>query len=198
MRLFAAVLLPEPVTDDLDEFLSPRREAEGLRWTTVEQWHVTLAFMPKVADRVLDDLHERLGRAARRRTAVPLALAGGGAFPGPSRAKVLYAAVVGTPEAREELRRMAVGARAAATKAGAAPEGARFRPHVTLARSGRPFEATRWVRVLDAYYGPEFEVADLALVESHLGEGPRNRPRYDVLARYPLSGGGNAGVTGDR
>jgi 2'-5' RNA ligase len=189
MRLFAAVLLPDPVTDDLDEFLSPRREADRLRWTTVEQWHITVAFMPNVADRVLDDLHERLERGAKRRTAFRLALAGGGAFPGPARAKVLYAAVAGSPEAHEELRRLAVGARAAATKAGAAAEGARFRPHVTLARSGRPFEATRWVRVLEAYSGPAFDVGDLALVESHLGEGPRRRPRYEVLARYPLSPG---------
>jgi 2'-5' RNA ligase len=189
VRLFVAVLLPEAVVQAVDDFLSPRREVEGLRWTTVEQWHITLAFMPDVADRVLDDLHERLERAAQRRTPFRLALAGGGAFPGPSRAKVLYAAVTGSPAAQEELRRLAVGARAAANKAGAAAEGARFRPHVTLARSGRPFEATRWLRVLDAFSAPAFDVGDVALVESHLGEGPRNRPRYEVLARYPLGSG---------
>lgn len=187
MRLFVAALPSAQAVEHLDTFLSPRREAEALRWTTVDQWHLTLAFMPQVADRVLDELHDRLQRAAHRRTSVRVALAGGGAFPDAARAKVLYAAVTGPPPALEELRRMSVGARAAANKAGAAVEGARFRAHVTLARSGRPFEATRWLRVLSAYQGPAFDVTEIALVESHLGQGPANRPRYDVLARFPLS-----------
>jgi 2'-5' RNA ligase len=81
---------PDHVVEDLAEFLAPRQEAEpGFRWTTPEQWHVTLAFMGRVPERSLDDLVERLGRAAARRTPLDLAVAGGGAFPNPARAKVL-------------------------------------------------------------------------------------------------------------
>jgi RNA 2',3'-cyclic 3'-phosphodiesterase len=190
MRMFVAVVPPQEATDDLAEFLAPRQEAEpGFRWTAPEQWHLTLAFMAQVADRHLDDLVARLERAAARRTAFPLRLAGGGAFPGPSRAKVLFAAV-DTGEHAEELRRLATGARAAATKAGAATDGGRFHPHVTLARIGRPVEATRWLRVLDAYRGPTWQAGELALIESHLGEGPRNRPRYEVVETFPLGGSG--------
>jgi RNA 2',3'-cyclic 3'-phosphodiesterase len=190
MRMFVAVVPPQEATDDLAEFLAPRQEAEpGFRWTAPEQWHLTLAFMAQVADRHLDDLVARLERAAARRTAFPLRLAGGGAFPGPSRAKVLFAAV-DAGEHAEELRRLATGARAAATKAGAATDGGRFHPHVTLARIGRPVEATRWLRVLDAYRGPTWQAGELALIESHLGEGPRNRPRYEVVETFPLGGSG--------
>ena len=53
-----------------------------------------------------------------------------------------------------ELDRLAVGARAAFAKAGAAPDGTRFRPHLTLARLGRPEDVVRWVRLLEAYRGP--------------------------------------------
>jgi 2'-5' RNA ligase len=185
MRMFAAVVPPDPVLEGLEEFLGPRR-LEPLRWTRPESWHLTLAFMAEVSERSLDDLLERLERAARRRSPFSLSLAGGGAFPDPSRAKVLYAGVEGTPEALEELRRLAVGARAAANRAGAPAAGATFRAHLTLARSGRPIEATRWLRVLSTYRSAAFEVSELVLVESHLGQGPGNRPRYDAVASFPL------------
>jgi RNA 2',3'-cyclic 3'-phosphodiesterase len=186
MRMFVAVVPPARALEDLAEFLAPRQEAEpGFRWTVPDQWHVTLAFMAQVADRHLDDLVARLERAAARRTSFTARLAGGGAFPGPARAKVLWAGV--PTERQEELRRLAAGARAAAAKAGAETAGGRFHPHVTLARIGRPVEATRWIRVLDSYRGPTWPVAEFALVESHLGEGPRRRPRHEVVDTFHLA-----------
>jgi RNA 2',3'-cyclic 3'-phosphodiesterase len=189
MRMFVAVVPPDSVVDDLERFLVPRREAgPELRWAATEQWHLTLAFMADVAPRHLDELVERLGRAAARRTPFAVTLAGGGAFPHAGRAKVLYAGVeVSDPE---ELRRLAVGARAAANKAGADADGGRFKAHLTLARSGRPFEATRWLRVLEAYRGPTWPVHAMTLVESHLGEGPRKRPRYEVVETFSLGSTG--------
>lgn len=186
MRMFVALVPPDDAVEHLGEFLEPRREAgPDLRWTAPEQWHVTLAFMAEVAERHLEDLQERLERAARRRAAFAVTLAGGGAFPNPGRAKVLFAGV-DAGEHAEELRRLATGARAAATKAGADADGGRFHAHVTLARSRRPVEATRWLRVLDAYRGPAWEAAEITLIASHLGEGPRKRPRYETVATFPL------------
>jgi RNA 2',3'-cyclic 3'-phosphodiesterase len=188
MRMFVAVLPPTAALEHLGEFLAPRQEAEpGFRWTVPEQWHVTLAFMPAVADRHLDDLQERLARGAARRTAFGVGIAGGGAFPNPARAKVLFAGVRTDARGTVELGRLATGARAAATKAGTEVDGGRFHPHVTLARTGRPVEATRWVRVLDAYRGPVWSAREIALVASYLGEGPRRRPRYEVLDTFALA-----------
>jgi 2'-5' RNA ligase len=186
MRLFAAVVLPDQVVEHLDEFLAVRREAGEFRWTAPEQWHLTLAFVPAVADRHLDDLIERLGRAGARRTPFELRVAGGGAFPNVARAKVVYADLAADEPARTELSRLATGARAAATKAGAEVDGGRFRPHLTLARVRRPEDVTNWVRLLDNYAGPTWTVAQFALIESHLGEGPRKRPRHEVLDTFPL------------
>ncbi|RNL75494.1 RNA 2',3'-cyclic phosphodiesterase [Nocardioides marmorisolisilvae] len=184
-RMFVAALPPENVVEDLDEFLAVRRDADrGLRWAAPEQWHLTLAFLPAVAERVYDDLCDRFVRAARKRAPMTLALAGGGAFPNPGRAKVLWARV--EVDDRVELDRLATGCRAAATKAGVAVPGERFTPHLTLARAARPFEATRWLRVLEAYRSPEFALDEVALIASHLGEGARGRPRYEVLQRFAL------------
>ena len=188
MRLFVALVPPDEVIEDFAEFLGPRQEAteaKGLRWTAPDQWHVTLAFMGDVADRHLDELGERLGRAAARRPALELAIAGGGAFPDVARAKVLFAGLDAFGR-DADLRHLAVGTRAAATKAGADAGGGRFRAHVTVARIGRPFDVTRWVRVLDAYRGPTWTAGQVALVQSHLGEGPRRRPRYEVLETFAL------------
>jgi 2'-5' RNA ligase len=184
--MFAAIVPPDHVVEDLADFLAPRQEAgSGFRWTAPEQWHVTLAFMGSVVDRNLDDLVERLGRAAARRTPLDLTVAAGGAFPNPARAKVLFAGV--DANGREgDLRHLAVGARAAATKAGADAAGGRFHPHVTLARIGRPEEVTRWLRVLETYRGPTWRATEVTLIQSHLGEGPRRRPRYEVAGAFPL------------
>jgi len=211
--MFAAVLLPEDVSADLDRFTAPRREydessPEGrtLRWALPEQWHVTLAFLPAVADGRRDELSERLAHAARRRPRFTLRVAGAGAFPDPSRAKVLWAGLAGYPntgplsgpstepdngadagpDALETLRRLATGARSAAAKSGVEVAGGRFRPHLTLARLGRPADLTRWLRVFDGYRGPAWTVDEIALVESHLGQGPGGHPRYDVAETFPL------------
>jgi 2'-5' RNA ligase len=192
--MFVAVVPPDGALEDLATFVEPRRDSgPDLRWTVPEQWHLTLCFMPAVAERHLDDLITRLERAAARRTSFPVTLSGGGAFPDPSRAKVVY---VGVDAPGEELDRLATGVRAAAGRAGADPEGGRFRAHVTLARLRRPVEATRWLRVLDAYRGPTWEAREVTLLASHLGEGPRGRPRYEVVGAFPLAPA-SAGVRDD-
>jgi 2'-5' RNA ligase len=189
MRMFVAAVPPQPVLEDLEEFLAVRREAAAFRWTVPEQWHFTLAFLADVPERALDDLVERLGRAARKRHPMRATIAGGGAFPNVRRAKVLWAGVevdaVGF-DAGEELRRLATGCRAAASKAGIEVAGERFKPHITVARMGRPVEATSWVRVLDAYRGPSYDLDEISLIASHLGEGPRKRPRYEMLETFAL------------
>jgi 2'-5' RNA ligase len=187
-RMFVAVVLPEAVVEDLEEFLSPRREAAGFRWTVPEQFHLTLAFSGNVPDRSYDDLVSRLARAAAKRSPMTARIAGGGAFPNVGRARVLFA---GVQTDAEELGRAATGARAALAKAGAEVDGQRFRPHLTLARMGRPVEATRWVRLLEAYRGPEWRIEDLALVASYLGEGPRKRPRHEVVETFTLGRAGS-------
>ena len=187
MRLFVALRPPPEAVEDLDAFVEVRRSAAAFRWVAPEQLHLTLAFLGDVQERRLDELLERLERAAARRTAFEVAIAGGGAFPHPGRAKVIWAGLdCVTGEGAVELDRLATGARAAAVKSGIEVGGARFRAHITVARLGVPAEVSNWVRLLDAYRGPSWSAASIALVESHLGQGPRGRPRHDVLVELPL------------
>ena len=151
---------------------------------------MTLAFLAEVEERRLDDLSERLGRAAAKRTAFETAIAGGGAFPNAGRARVLWAGLDLDERGRTELDRLATGCRAAANRAGIPVDGQRFRPHVTVARLGRPAEVSNWVRLLDAYAGPRWTRDRIALVASHLGEGPRGRPRtMSTWSEFTLGAG---------
>lgn len=187
MRVFAALVPTAAAVEELGAFLEPRREAgEELRWTDPEQWHVTLAFMPQVAEHSLDLLAEEVAAAVGGRAQLALRVEGGGAFPNPYAARVLWAGVHGGEPAMSSLSALARGVRQAANRAGAAPEGGRFHPHVTVARLRRPAEATRWIRVLDSYAGPPWLAGEVTLIASHLGEGRGRRPRYEHLAAIPL------------
>ncbi len=182
-RLFTAVLPPDSLVEDLDAFLQPRREAETrLRWTHPESWHLTTTFMADVADRHLDRLTDHLAAAARRTPAFTLTLGRGGAFPWPVETKHLWLGVVGGAEA---LSALAGRCRNAAAHAGVQPDGARFVPHLTLARASRPLDSTRLLRVLDTYDAPPFEVTDLALVASHLRDRGHRYEIVDTLALAP-------------
>lgn len=186
-RMFVAVVPPESVIEDLDEFLSVRRDAATFRWSTADQLHLTLAFAERVPDRSLDDAIERLETAAGRRTPFEMSVTGGGAFPNVAEGKVLYAGV--ETDAGEELDRVAAGAKNALVKAGVEVDGGRFRPHLTVARTGSPTELSNWVRLLDAYRGPAWTVSSFDLVHSRLGEGPRKRPVYETVATFPFGDG---------
>lgn len=187
--MFVAVLPPLEVVEDLEELVAPRREApvagRPLRWSPPEQWHVTLAFAAEVPARAEEPLVTLLADAAARKAPFATQLVGGGAFPDVATGRVLWAGVA-DPAPYDAL---SVVARHAVTRAGAEVDGQRFRPHVTLARSNRPVEMTRWLRVLEPYRSPTWTVDHLALVASHLGEGPRGRPRHEVVAELPLGDG---------
>ncbi len=187
MRLFAALVPPAEVLADLADFLEPRREAGAdLRWSDSEQQHVTLAFLADVSAARLDRLVERL-EAALTVAPVALRLAGAGAFPNPYAARVLF---VDVEDLGGRLGPLARRVRGAANHAGVSVDGARFHPHVTVARSRRPVAATRWIRMLDTYAGPGWVAEEVELIESHLGQGRGGRPRYVTVERFALSAGG--------
>ena len=184
MRLFAAVTPPAEIVEDLAAHLEPRIEAgTEIRWTDPGQWHITLAFMADAPERVLDDLTERLARAAGRHSPFTLSILGAGAFPNPYAARILWA---GVADPDGGLGPLARGIRHACNKAGATPDGAHFHPHLTLGRFRRPTEATRWIRALDAFASEPWRVRSVSLIESHLGEGRGHRPRYEVLEELAL------------
>src|SRR5690349_9014310 len=118
MRLFAALAPPTDVLDELEAVTAPfRAEWPGLRWSSRDLLHVTLAFFGEVDDRVLERLQPRLERAASRTPPIELSFAGAGAFPfGGAHARVLWTGVYGD---RRELAQLAAACSTAGRRSGA-------------------------------------------------------------------------------
>lgn len=191
MRAFVAVLPPPEVVEELTTFLEARREALAprgtWRWTRPEHLHLTLAFLPELDEWREEELGEEGMRWAARMRPLALRLAGAGAFPDPGAARVLWAAVQ-EPE-KPRLSSWAAATRALSSRAGARVDGTRFSPHVTVARAvGPPGPAGHLLQSLDTLQTDAWTADEIALIRSHLGQGPRGTPRYEVLQTWPVGG----------
>jgi 2'-5' RNA ligase len=182
MRLFVALVPPAEALAELAAAVDALPDTPGVRWTRTEQWHVTLAFLAEVDDRTRDALVERLARVARRCAPLTLALAGGGRFG----SQVLWTRVDGD---RAALRRLVDGVRAAARRCGLPTDARPYRPHLTLARGGRPAaDLAPLAAALSGFAGRSWSAADVHLVRSELGAGPGGTARHETVATWPLTG----------
>lgn len=182
-RLFLAVRPPPAVTDELEAYIGPRREAEpALGWAQPEHWHLTLAFLGDVSDAQQDGLIESLAAVASRTDRFALTLRGGGCAPHPDAAKVLW---MGVGEGSGPLEALAKRCRTAAVRVGIPIEGGRFQPHLTVARSNRGIAVLRWLELFDTFGAFTWRVTDVVLIDSELTRGG---PRHRVAERFDLTG----------
>lgn len=179
IRAFVAISLPEDVRAVLavQQFLIPLP-----RKVDPSLLHLTLAFLGEVPGDVLEAAHDRF--AALRVPGFTLRLRGFGLFGG-ERPRAFWAGV----EPRDALAHLQGKVAQAARQAGCEVEARRFVPHVTLGRFPPP-GPTQTMRLERAvvegagFVAGPWDVSDFCLLQSH--PGPKG-PRYDELARYPLS-----------
>ena len=177
-----AIAPPAEALAELADAVEPLRlTAPELRWAGRESWHLTLAFLGEVDERMLPDLTTRLERAASRHPSQRLAINGAGAFPAAGRARIIWAGIQGDGAA---LAALAASVAAGARRAGAPPpdEGRKYRPHLTLARCRQPVDATHLTQVLAGFAGQHWTASGIILMRSQ----PGGQPRYEQLARWPL------------
>lgn len=182
MRVFAAIVPPELAHAHLDGFLASRREVEpALRWTPSHLWHITLAFMAEVPADRLGDLVDAISAATTDVTPIPVQLRGAGAFPDVTEARVMWVGVGSSaPGGLSDLERLALRTRTASTQAGTSPAGGTYRPHLTLARSRKALDATRWLRTVDPYAGPSWLADEVTVFVSRAHRS--GRPHYEPEA----------------
>jgi 2'-5' RNA ligase len=181
-RLFVAVVPPRAVRDAWDAFLEHRRDAAPeLRWVLPDAWHLTCAFMARVRPELEDDLAEALQVVGQRTAPFALSVGGAGAFPHPDAAKVLW---WGATDGATELGELAVRCRNAAVGCGIEVDGARFRPHLTIARANG-LRALRWLEALDTMEPQAWQVTSFRLVRSLLLPGGAG---YQTVGEFRLGG----------
>lgn len=169
-RAFLAVVPSPAALDAVEAAAGPLRLPAGVRRSPRDQWHVTLRFLGRVHD--VTDVAGRVRAALGRSRAFEVRLGGGGAFPSPARAGVLW---VGAAAGGDGLVALA-GALGAggggepdplAGLVGQAPEERVFHPHLTLARARTPTDLRDAVAALDAAGpGPAWTAAEVVLFES--------------------------------
>ncbi len=146
----------------------PRPEAEGLRWTTPDQWHVTLRFFgeadPAVAKRALSGF-----------TAAP-PLARLGPETGRFGRRILHVPVVGLAELARVVTDRTDGV-------GEPPDGRHFRGHITLARATGAGRGLDLRPLTGTPVAGAWTVDRITLVASH--PNPKGA-RYEVLEALPL------------
>jgi RNA 2',3'-cyclic 3'-phosphodiesterase len=192
VRLFVALDLPDEVESAVEaQVQAARALGTPLRWVVPQQWHITLAFYGEVDERKVDDLTERLARAARRRRPFAVSIGDPGRFGSARRARVVW---VGLDEGIDQLTSLAASARAAGRRVGLRRDDLaadiRYRPHITVARV---VPSTSVQDVLDAMrsaHRPRWTAREALLVRSEPGTGQGGRVVHTVLARLPFGGSG--------
>jgi 2'-5' RNA ligase len=163
VRLFVSLRPSRQAVAHLTAALSGRRSSPP------DQWHVTLAFLGEVAHPEV--LYDGLRAAAGTTPPFELHLAGGGAFTGP---RAVWTGLAGDLDG---LGALASEVHQACRDAGVSLAQRRFRPHLTVGKTGRIDPA-----LLNSYTGPPWRVHDVELVHSVLGK----QVTHTVLERFPL------------
>ena len=172
-RLFVAVWPPPEVVDALAEIARPERK--GLRWTTSDQWHVTLRFLGS-----LDAPVERSVRSAL--ASVDWEAIGPGQLTAGPLAETLGRTIWAVPVEGATALAAAAASAAAAAHVGVPSEDRDrpFRGHITLARAKAPAQ-------LRGLAPTPFEAAwtatEVTLVCSTLAP---SGARYEIVDKWSL------------
>lgn len=156
-----ALNLPDVTRHALWDAVAPLRDLDlPVKWVRPDGIHLTLKFLGETDDTRAAELSAALGRAATGARALPLAIAGFGAFPDPAHARVVWAGVVAEPA----LELLQDSVERAFAPLGFPTEGRPFRPHVTLGRAKRDARAGAFRALEPALAALTFEEA--VVVES--------------------------------
>ncbi len=178
-RAFLAVVPPDEVLDAIDHLLE-RPKSSRFAWTRRDQWHVTMQFYGRVDD--VDSLRTAIRVGTDRANPVRIAIRGGGTFPKPKRAQVLWLGVDNGDALIDLHAEVAAATRAFVNLL----DRVAFEPHLTLARLKRTVDLTEDVDALrNVPIGPAWELRELVLFES---ETRRSGAVYTEQDRFRLGG----------
>ncbi len=181
MRLFTGIEIASEVLAQLEELLKRLRPTARLKWSPVENLHITTKFIGDWPDARCDELIAELGGVPSPGP-VPIAIRGLGWFPNPRSPRVFWAGI----EAGPGLKQLAQATEKRLARLGVPVENRDFSPHLTLARIRAPEDLRRLREAIDALSSLDFGefVADrFHLYSSELHPGGS---RYRKLARFSL------------
>ncbi len=183
MRLFTALDLSPEVLAALGNASARLRPLAKLRWSPVENLHITTKFIGELPEERLDEARAALGGLAARE-AFPVRVSGLGWFPDARNPRVLWAGIQGG----EALTNLARDTGAALERIGVSSETKAYAPHLTLARGGRMAMNGALLQEVQRGSGAEFgefTAERFWLYESRLAPGGSV---YTKLSAFPFRG----------
>lgn len=183
-RAFIAIEIQEPALSTLGRLLERLgKQLPQVRWSTVEQLHVTVKFMGQIDNRLLPEICQCLRLAASHLEAFEISLANLGTFPTGKAPRIVWA---GIGSGTEALCQLHTELDASLAELGIAREGRKFTPHLTLGRVARgqdPGEITRIVDKASDSLKTQCSVDEILMMASNRVQG---RMVYETIDRVAL------------
>ncbi|MBI4277103.1 MAG: RNA 2',3'-cyclic phosphodiesterase [Armatimonadetes bacterium] len=162
----------------------------ALRWVSSENLHFTLRFLGEITPAQVDRARIATREAAGGVTPFTISLAGVGAFPDPSRPRIIW---IGVREGQEPLRALADRVEERLRRHRFSKEDRPFAPHLTVARVREPWRTGDLSGIIAALGGVEVgtqPVETVVVMESRLLPGG---PMYTPLETVALGEGEREG-----
>lgn len=181
MRLFTAIDLPADILLRLERLLSALRPEALIKWSPLDNLHITTKFIGQWPDARIDEIQEALSELLPR-SSFEVEVKDLGWFPNERSPRVLWAGVHGG----EALAQLANETEKRLEPLGIKKEERPFSPHLTLARIKNPVPLRRLRQRVEEMQPAEIgkcTVAHFALFRSDPGS---NASIYRKLRAYPF------------
>lgn len=179
MRLFTAIDLPSDVLVRLERLISAFRSEALIKWTPVDNLHITTKFIGEWAESRLGELHDALSSLLPREP-FEVELKNLGWFPNERSPRVLWVGAT----AADKLSHLAEAIDERLVSLGIPREDRPFTPHLTIARIKNPVPLRRLRQKVEAMqptsFG-KFPVSHFSLYRSQPGS---NASIYFKLREY--------------
>lgn len=185
VRTFIAVDLSDAIKDNLTALQEElARDAHSVKWTRVENTHLTLLFLGDVDQLEVVEICRAIQARCRRHKPFTLQAEGLGAFPNTRRPKILWA---GITAGQDELRSLHADLEEGLLELGCyRREDREYTPHLTLGRLTHDERSEDWAKVLSKqahWQGGTMPVDEVLVMSSELR---RDGPEYSVMGRARL------------
>ncbi|MCX6344063.1 MAG: RNA 2',3'-cyclic phosphodiesterase [Armatimonadetes bacterium] len=184
IRTFVAILIAPDLKAKIAEVQDQvKMLAPDVKWVAPECFHVTLKFLGDIREDALTQIFSAVNEAAAQLEPFDISFSGLGAFPNPSRARVIWVSI---DEGKEQMRKLAEAVDAALAKVGYAKEEKAFKAHVTIGRVKDNKGLGGFARGIDKIDAKDFgrmRVTGIAVMQSEL---QKTGPVYSQMSESKL------------
>ena len=165
LRSFVALEIPAGIQSMIARSTAPLQKILPkplIRWVAPQNVHLTLKFLGEVSPANLERLAEALKNEVVACERFNMSIGGLGAFPTPSRARVLWIGL----DAPLAMMALLHSVEAVTARLGFPPEGRPFSPHLTIGRVGQNVSGTDIQHIRTALEGTTIGSLGTVLVEA--------------------------------